>query len=118
MAALPPVLRSGYATEGARAVIDDAFTRLGLQSLVSFTAEWNASSRRVMEKVGMIHDAGATRHPPSRPITSLRRMLSPYRPLPLAGLEHGQPEVADWGRRRSDVACPAKVAASRMAGRS
>lgn len=48
---------SGYATEGAQAVIDDAFTRLGLPSLVSFTAEWNTRSRRVMEKAGMIRDA-------------------------------------------------------------
>ena len=48
---------SGYASEGARAVIDDAFTRLGLQSLVAFTAGWNTRSRRVMEKIGMIHDA-------------------------------------------------------------
>jgi ribosomal-protein-alanine N-acetyltransferase len=39
-------------------VIDDAFTRLGLESLVSFTAAWNTRSRRVMEKIGMVHDAG------------------------------------------------------------
>ena len=55
---------SGYASEGARAVIDDAFTRLGFQSLVSFTAEWNARSRRVMEKIGMVRDAeGDFRYP-------------------------------------------------------
>jgi RimJ/RimL family protein N-acetyltransferase len=55
---------SGYASEGARAVIDDAFTRLDLRSLVSFTAEWNARSRRVMEKIGMVHDAeGDFLHP-------------------------------------------------------
>ena len=47
---------SGYATEGARAVIDDAFARLALPALVSFTAEWNTRSRRVMEKAGMIRD--------------------------------------------------------------
>lgn len=59
---------SGYATEGARAVIDDAFTRLGLPSLVSFTAEWNARSRRVMEKIGMVRDpAGDFRHPSIAP---------------------------------------------------
>jgi RimJ/RimL family protein N-acetyltransferase len=55
---------SGYASEGARAVIDDAFTRLDLPFLVSFTAEWNVRSRRVMEKIGMVHDAAADfRHP-------------------------------------------------------
>ncbi len=47
---------SGYATEGARAVVAHAFGPLGLTELVSFTAEWNRPSRRVMEKLGMTHD--------------------------------------------------------------
>ena len=47
---------SGYATEGARAVLKHAFGPLGLTDLVSFTAEWNRPSRRVMEKIGMTHD--------------------------------------------------------------
>lgn len=47
---------SGYATEGARAVAAHAFGPLGLMDLVSFTAEWNRPSRRVMEKLGMTHD--------------------------------------------------------------
>lgn len=46
----------GYATEGARAVVAHAFGPLGLDALVSFTAEWNRPSRRVMEKIGMTHD--------------------------------------------------------------
>ncbi len=46
----------GYATEGARAVADRAFGALGLAALVSFTAEWNRPSRRVMEKIGMTRD--------------------------------------------------------------
>jgi RimJ/RimL family protein N-acetyltransferase len=46
----------GLATEGARAVIRHAFDQLGLTSLVSFTTERNAPSRRVMEKIGMTHD--------------------------------------------------------------
>ncbi len=59
---------SGYASEGARAVIDDAFTRLGLETLVSFTAAWNTRSRRVMEKIGMVHDAeGDFLHPAIAP---------------------------------------------------
>ncbi len=54
----------GYATEGARAVADHAFGALGLDALVSFTAEWNRASRRVMEKTGMTHDpADDFRHP-------------------------------------------------------
>jgi len=46
----------GYATEGARALMDHAFGKLGLRELVSFTAAENRRSRRVMEKLGMIHD--------------------------------------------------------------
>jgi RimJ/RimL family protein N-acetyltransferase len=46
----------GYATEGARAVVAHAFGPLGLDALVSFTAEWNRPSRRVMEKIGMTRD--------------------------------------------------------------
>ena len=46
----------GYATEAARAVVAHAFGPLGLDALVSFTADWNRPSRRVMEKLGMTHD--------------------------------------------------------------
>jgi len=46
----------GLATEGARAVARHAFEVLRLDALVSFTAPANIRSRRVMEKIGMIHD--------------------------------------------------------------
>jgi RimJ/RimL family protein N-acetyltransferase len=46
----------GYATEGARAVLDFAFRELGLDEIVSFTVPGNLRSRRVMEKIGMVHD--------------------------------------------------------------
>ncbi len=46
----------GFASEAAAAVRDRAFSDLGLQALVSFTAEWNVPSRRVMERIGMTHD--------------------------------------------------------------
>ena len=46
----------GLATEGARAVVDYGFSRLGLRQIVSFTAPANIRSRRVMEKLGMTHD--------------------------------------------------------------
>ena len=49
----------GLATEGARAVLRHAFETLGLTSLVSFTVPQNLRSRRVMEKLGMIHDPSA-----------------------------------------------------------
>ena len=46
----------GYATEGARAVVDHAFDVVGLDEILSFTAVANAPSRRVMEKIGMTRD--------------------------------------------------------------
>jgi RimJ/RimL family protein N-acetyltransferase len=46
----------GLATEGARAVLEQAFGELGLSELVSFTVPANLRSRRVMEKLGMTHD--------------------------------------------------------------
>jgi len=47
----------GLATEGARAVVECAFSDLKLTEIVSFTTEGNVRSRRVMEKLGMTRDA-------------------------------------------------------------
>jgi RimJ/RimL family protein N-acetyltransferase len=47
----------GLATEGARAVAKYAFGELALDELVSFTVPANIRSRRVMEKIGMTHNA-------------------------------------------------------------
>jgi RimJ/RimL family protein N-acetyltransferase len=64
----------GLATEGARAVVDRAFTTLQLSSLVSFTVSANLRSRRVMEKLGMTHDpADDFDHPSLPPGHRLRR---------------------------------------------
>ena len=49
--------RKGYATEAARAVLDLAFNQHQLSALVSFTATLNVPSQRVMERIGMRHDA-------------------------------------------------------------
>jgi RimJ/RimL family protein N-acetyltransferase len=46
----------GYATEAARAALDDGFTRLGLDEVVAVTVPANARSRAVMERLGMTHD--------------------------------------------------------------
>ena len=43
----------GYATEAARAAIEDGFTRVGLQEIVAITVLGNTASRRVMERLGM-----------------------------------------------------------------
>jgi ribosomal-protein-alanine N-acetyltransferase len=47
----------GLATEGAQSVSEYAHGELGLKEIVSFTSESNVRSRRVMEKIGMTHDA-------------------------------------------------------------
>ena len=47
----------GYAIEGATAALDFAFNRLGWHEIVAFTAATNLRSRRVMERIGMTHDA-------------------------------------------------------------
>jgi RimJ/RimL family protein N-acetyltransferase len=57
----------GFATEGARRVVEHAFEDLGLERLVSFTAVQNQRSRRVMEKLGMTHDPDEDFDHPSLP---------------------------------------------------
>jgi RimJ/RimL family protein N-acetyltransferase len=57
----------GYASEGARAVLDFAFRTLGLDEVVSFTAQGNLRSRRVMEKIGMVHDPADDFDHPAHP---------------------------------------------------
>lgn len=47
----------GYATEGGRAAVRFAFAQLGLEEVVSFTVPANERSRRVMERIGMVHHA-------------------------------------------------------------
>jgi ribosomal-protein-alanine N-acetyltransferase len=46
----------GFATEAARAAIDDGFSRVGLPEIVSFTARSNLRSQAVMERLGMERD--------------------------------------------------------------
>lgn len=43
----------GYATEAARAAIQDGFTRIGLQRIVALTVLDNIPSQRVMQRLGM-----------------------------------------------------------------
>ena len=53
----PSAWGKGYATEGARAALTFAFDRLELEEVVAMTATFNHRSRRVMERLGMTHDA-------------------------------------------------------------
>ena len=46
----------GYATEGARAVLEFGFEALSLNEIVSFTVPGNIRSRHVMDRIGMIHN--------------------------------------------------------------
>jgi ribosomal-protein-alanine N-acetyltransferase len=76
----------GLATEGARAVVHHAFETLRLPGLVSFTTTANLRSRRVMERIGMVHDpAGDFDHPRIPEGHPLRRHVL-YRLDPHAGI--------------------------------
>lgn len=74
----------GYATEAARAVLHDGFTRLDLPEIDAITAEINLRSRGVMERLGMVYDAqlsgfpgpGHAQDDPMRP-TVLYRAVRP-----------------------------------------
>ncbi|AVR95886.1 GNAT family N-acetyltransferase [Pseudoduganella armeniaca] len=58
----------GLATEGARAALRHGFDRLGLDEIVSFTVPANLRSRRVMERLGMVHDADGDFDHPALPV--------------------------------------------------
>ncbi|MEQ9366301.1 MAG: GNAT family N-acetyltransferase [Leptospirales bacterium] len=76
----------GYATEAARAALAYAFRELRLPEVVSFTSVENTPSRRVMEKIGLIHTPpGDFEHPALPPGHWLRRHVlyrlgNPVRP--------------------------------------
>ena len=58
----------GYATEGAKAVLNYGFNKCRLKEIISFTVPMNKRSIRVMEKIGMQHDrAGDFAHPKLSP---------------------------------------------------
>jgi ribosomal-protein-alanine N-acetyltransferase len=46
----------GLATEAARAVLADAFTRVGLERIVSIAQPANTASVRIMQKLGMSYE--------------------------------------------------------------
>lgn len=51
----------GFATEGGRASVDWAFTRLDVDEVISITTAHNLASRRVMAKLGL-RDTGTIVH--------------------------------------------------------
>lgn len=62
----------GYATEAGRAALEVAFTRLGLDEVVSFTSLPNLRSQAVMQRLGMLR-ATTFEHPDVPPGSPLRR---------------------------------------------
>jgi 3-dehydroquinate dehydratase/shikimate dehydrogenase len=80
----------GYAPEGARAALDYGFRTLALDEIISFTSVGNARSRRVMEKIGMVHqpdeDFEHPHIPPTSPLS--RHVLYRRTRLGIQGLIH------------------------------
>jgi len=58
---------NGFATEGGSAALRYGFGTLGLSEIVSFTARGNRPSWRVMERLGMVHEAAMDFDHPSVP---------------------------------------------------
>ncbi|PRH75741.1 hypothetical protein C6N75_29350, partial [Streptomyces solincola] len=79
----------GYATEGARALLDAGFTRFAVERVTASTMAVNLASRRVMEKAGL----------------SFVRSFTDDWPDAIPGSEHGDVEYAltrrEWERGRS-----------------
>jgi len=46
----------GYATEGAKAALDDVFSRIGLTEVLSYTSPDNIRSQRVMSRLNLQRD--------------------------------------------------------------
>lgn len=66
----------GYASEAAAAAAAFAFELLQLDGLVAITVPANQASRRVMQRIGMVHDAGGDfAHPRLAPDHPLSRHL-------------------------------------------
>lgn len=78
----------GYATEGAKAALHQAFETLGLPELVSFTSQPNKRSRSVMERIGM------TRNPEDDFLHPRLPEGDPLRPHVLYRLQ-----AEEWRRR-------------------
>ncbi|MET8908040.1 GNAT family N-acetyltransferase [Micromonospora sp. NPDC004551] len=80
---------AGYATEGARALVDHGFTALGVKRVVATTMAVNTGSRRVMAKAGLAY----------------RRTFHQDWPEMIPGSEQGEVEYAltraEWAARRA-----------------
>ncbi len=75
----PTAWGQGYATEAARAALNDVFTRIKLPEVVAYTARQNAPSRHVMQRLGMTHDPAEDFPHPAAPDDHPLRMSVLYR---------------------------------------
>lgn len=82
----------GYATEGAAAVLDFAFSEVGLSEVVAHTTALNERSRAVMRRLGMTHDPTDDFDAPWYPQGHPNRRFVLYRL-----------NRAIWGPRRSNA---------------
>lgn len=57
----------GYATEAARAALDDGFRRCGLDEIVAFASLTNTRSHQVMERLGMTRSSRDDFDHPNKP---------------------------------------------------
>lgn len=87
---IPRFWGQGLATEGSLAALQFGFCELRLDTVVAFTVETNIGSRRVMEKVGMVHGSDFD-HPRVPESSRLRRHV-------LYSLKR-----ADWRERASPI---------------
>jgi RimJ/RimL family protein N-acetyltransferase len=85
---------NGYASEGARGLVDKAFAELGLDRVRAETMTVNTASRRVMEKAGLRY---------------VKTFFADW-PDTIPGDEHGDVEYAltrqEWERRGSTCDTP------------
>ncbi len=65
----------GYATEGARAALEYAFTVMKLDEVVALTTAINRASQRVMQRLGMTHDSNDDFDHPHLHGTALERCV-------------------------------------------
>ena len=86
----------GYATEAARAAVDDGFNRLDVEQIVAFTVHANTRSEAVMQRLGMQRDIEGDFEHPRLPVRHPLRAHRLYR------LHRGE-----WLRSRRGEAVPA-----------